>query len=102
MNLTPCLVCTKYTEASFRRQVSFHCPFTIQKAIGDTKAVQQSTSTNYLAVTQASLNNFKDYPIFKQPIVFCFFLVFVFVFFFLPVWTFAGSLSASSRYLTGQ
>ena len=60
MNLTPCRVTfvAKYTEVRFRRQVSFHCPFTIQKAIGDTRAVQQSTSTNFLAVTQASLNIF--------------------------------------------
>ena len=48
----------KSTEVPFRRQVSFHCPFTIQKAIGDTRAVQ---STNSLAVTQASLNMFKDH-----------------------------------------
>ena len=52
-------------------------PFTIQKEIGDTRAVQQSTATNSLAVTQAS-NIFKDHEI-KQPSGF-------------PVWTFAASL----------
>ena len=53
----------KYTEVPFRRQVSFHCPFIIQKAIGGTRAVQQSTSTNSYAVTQAGLNIFKDHQI---------------------------------------
>jgi len=59
----PVGLAAKYKEVPFQRQVSFHCPFTIQKAIGGTRAVQQSTSTNSLAVTQASLNIFKDHEI---------------------------------------
>ena len=62
------LVCSEvYMRGSFPKSglPAFHCSFTIQKAIGGTRAVQQSTSTNSLAVhvTQASLNIFKEHQI---------------------------------------
>ena len=65
INLTLCQVCNEVYRGFFPKAgpLGLSLPFHYLNAIGDIRAVQQSTSTNYLAVTQASWNIFKDHQI---------------------------------------
>ena len=51
MNLTPCRVCSEVYRGSFPKAGLLSLSFHHSKAIGDTRAVQRSTSTNSLALT---------------------------------------------------